>query len=450
MANTFSDISNWLSGDQLNEGQNALKTSASIVGNTAIPDLTTLIPQLRMQVESGKITPAQAQAAIQEASAYNNINVNPQTVEDQLAAENQLKQVATQGGMTAIDKAQLNDIQQQLANQNSAQQQAIQTAAAQQGLGTAGSTLAQKMLASQGNSTAQANAGANIAANAQARALQAMQNYGSAANAINNQQYTQQKNAADATNAINQFNAQNRQAANIQYGANQQASNTANVNNQNTINANNTGIANVQARMPYEAAQSNFTNTLNRNTATSNALNKQGTALLDQGNKQAGTTANTIAGVYNSIPNGTIPGILDKVGTVAGAVGSGAGDVLSNIGSGISDAASAIGNGASDLWSSVSDWFSDENLKEDIKPGDDDIEAMMEKLTGKKFKYKSGTVPDDGGKEHLGVMAQDAEKAGLTTRDTPDGKKIVDDGQMKGAMLAALGNLHQRVNQLEK
>jgi hypothetical protein len=450
MANTFSDISNWLSGDQLNEGQNALRTSASIVGNTAVPDLAQLIPQLKLQVESGKITPAQAQAAIQEASAYSNINVNPQTVEDQLAAVNQLKQVATQGGMTAIDKAQLNDIQQQLANQNAAQQQAIQTAAAQQGLGTAGSTLAQKMLASQGNSTAQANAGANIAANAQARALQAMQQYGSAASAINNQQYAQQKNAADAANAINQFNAQNRQAANIQYAANQQAANTANVNNQNTINANNTGIANVQARMPYEAAQSNFTNTMNRNVATSNALNKQGTAMLDQGNKQANTTANTIAGVYNSIPNGTIPSIINGVGSAASAVGSGAGDVLSSIGSGISDAASAVGDGLSNAWDTVSSWFSDEELKTGIKPADEDVEAMMEKLTGKKWKYKSDTAQADGGKEHISPMAQDIEKAGLPVMDTPQGKLVIDNDDTKGAVLAALGNLHQRVKQLEK
>lgn len=439
MPNVFSSINDWLSGGNLGDATNALNASANIVGGTQVPDLATLIPQLKLQVESGKITPAQAQAAIQEASAYSNINVNPQTVEDQQAAINQLKQVATQGGMTAIDKAQLNDIQQQLANQNSAQQQAIQTAAAQQGLGTAGSTLAQKMLASQGNSTAQANAGANIAANAQQRALQAMQNYGSAAGNLNTQQYTQQKNAADATNAINQFNAQNRQAANIQYGANQQAANTANVNNQNTINANNTGIANVQARMPYEAAQSNFTNNLNRNVATSNALNKQGTALLDQGNKNATTNSGLIGDAVNFAGSPTGKNLLDT-----------AGNIISTVGSGVGDALSGIGHAASDLWSGVTDWLSDENVKENIQPGDDDVEAMMEKLTGKKFKYKADSAGADGGKEHIGVMAQDAERAGLTTHDTPQGKKIVDDAELKGATLAALGNLHQRISKLEK
>jgi hypothetical protein len=47
-------------------------------------------------------------------------------------------------------------------------------------------------------------------------------------------------------------------------------------------------------------------------------------------------------------------------------------------------------------------------------------------------------------------MAQDAEKAGLNTKDTPFGKMIANDGDLKGFQLAALGNLQNRVKELEK
>jgi hypothetical protein len=361
------------------------------------------------------MTPAQAEAAIQEASAYNNISTNPELTSDALQSLNQQKQVATQGGMTAIDRAQLNDIQQQLGNQNAAQQQAIDTAAAQQGMSTAGSRLAQKMLASQGNSTAAANAGSSVAANAQARALQAMQNYGTQAQSLQNQQYNQQAQAAQAQNAINQFNAQNRQSTGLMNMNAANQANALNFNTANTIGAKNTDIANQQAQMPYNAAQANFSNAMNRNIATSNALNKQGTALMDQGNKQSATNT----------------GYLTELAKNAPAIYNG-----------IKDNAPAI-------WDTVSGWFSDERLKEDVKPADDSIETMMENLTGKKFKYSKASGMDDG-KEHVSPMAQDIEKAGLPVQNTERGKLVIDNDDTKGAVLAALGNLHRRVSDLER
>jgi hypothetical protein len=320
-------------------------------------------------------------------------------MQDARQSLDQQKQVATQGGMTAIDKAQLNDIQQQLANQNSAQQGAIQSQAAQQGLSNSGSKLAQQMLASQGNSTAAANQGASVAANAQARALQAMQNYGTQAGNLQQQQFNQGATTANAQNAINQFNAANRQATNLQNAAAQQQANSANFNMANTIGAKNTDIANQQAQLPTAAAQANFTNNLNRNTAAANALNAVGTNMVNQGNKQAGQTADTI-------------------GTIAKVGGS--------------------------LWDAYNSYYSDERLKKDIKPADNDVETMMENLVGKKFKYKEGDQA-----EHISPMAQDIEKAGLPVLDTPKGKLVIDNDDTKGAVLAALGNLHARIKKLE-
>jgi hypothetical protein len=424
MASVFNDISNFLSGGDLGAGTAALNASAQILGNTALPDLNTLIPQLQKQVQDGTMTAAQAAAALQQASALNGIQTSPELAQAQLNSVDQLEQVATNGGLTPADKAQLLQIQQQVGNQNAAQQQAIDTAAAQQGLSNSGTRLASKMLASQGNATGAMNAGSTVAANAQNRALQAMQQYGNMAQSQQGQQYNQAAKTAESQNAINQFNAANQQQTNQQNALNQQQANLTNFNMGNQIAGTNTGIANQQAMMPYNAAQTNYSNTLNRNIGTSNALNKQGTALIDQGNKQA--TTNT--GLMNAA--GTA--IVQNAPAIASAIGS---------------AASTVGG-----WgSAAADWLgslSDERQKENIKPADDDIEAMMEKLTGKKFKYKASSGCDDG-KEHISPMAQDVEKAGLPVANSDRGKVILNNDQSQGAILAALGNLHRRISSLE-
>lgn len=397
MANVFSDLTNWLSGGSTGAGLDAYQKAAALIGSTETPDLSTLIPQLQLQVQQGTMTPAEAQAALINSNAYNSISTDPQLMQDALSSLNQQKEVATNGGLTPADLAQLAEIQAQLANQNSAQQQAIQTDLAQKGLGNSGSAMAQRMLASQGNSNAAALQGSQVAANAQARALQAMQNYGAQAQNLQQQQFNQAAQSAAAQNAINQFNAANRQQTALQNVTNQQQANLANYNMANSINANNTAIKNQQAMLPMQAAQQNFTNNLNRNTQTGTALTNQGQAQLNQGNKQASTSGNWLS-------------------TVGSAVGH------------------------------IINWFSDERLKEDIRPADAEIEDMMEKLVGKKFKYK-GTTED-----HVSPMAQEMEKSPLlasSIHDTPAGKKVVPDAQMQAAILAALGDLHKRISKME-
>lgn len=412
MASLFNGINDYLSGGSLDKGLDAFQQAANIVGGTEVPDLSTLIPQLQKQVQQGTMTAAQAQAAIQQATAMNNVATDPQYKQSQDATLARLQQLATQGGLSDIDKAQLLDIQNQIASKNKAQRDATLAQFAQKGQGGQGAEMQAQLLAEQGNANAGATAGATVAANAQQRALQALQNTGQLSTQLQTNDFEQQAAKAKAQDAINAFNAQTKQQAGLINAANEQEANKTNFTTANTIAGTNTGIENQQRQMPAQAAQANFTNTLNRNTATGNALNKQGTALLDQGNKSAATNAGYVAAAAPAV-------------------------------------ASAVSTYGPGIWDTVSGWFSDERMKEDIQPAANDIEAMMEKLVGKRFKYRDDTAGADGGKTHIGPMAQDAERAGLTVEDTPEGKKIVDDADMKMKILAGLGNLHQRIAQLE-
>ena len=400
MSNIFGNITDYLTNGNSGASQNSAGGAAGVIANTQSPDLTALIPQLQLQVQQGKMTPAEYQAALQNPSAYLNIQTNPNNMSAAEGALSQEQGIATQGGMTAIDKAQLNDIQQQVANQNAAQSKAIQDQAQQQGLANGGTALAARQIAAQGTANSAANAGATVASNAQARALQALQGVGTLGTQLNAQDFAQQAQKAAAQDQINNFNATAKNQALQTNTANQQAANANNFSTANNIAGTNTGITNQNLMMPLQTAQQQFTNNLGQNTATSSAMLGAAKQQADNAKSQASSTS----------------GLLST---------------------------------AADLAPAALSFFSDEKMKEGVKDGSDDVEQMMEHLTGKKFKYKKGTAADDGGQQHVGVMAQEVKQAGLPTMQTPAGMKVQDNDTMKGAMLAALGNLHQRVKKME-
>lgn len=96
---------------------------------------------------------------------------------------------------------------------------------------------------------------------------------------------------------------------------------------------------------------------------------------------------------------------------------------------------------------------SDERLKEvGGKATDADLQEFLEAAKAHWYQYREGTPDADGGKTHVGPMAQDLEKTkvGRTMVDRrPDGMRQVDLWDSYGAMLASLGSLNERLGKLE-
>ena len=124
-----------------------------------------------------------------------------------LAALQQMQGVATQGGMTAIDKSRLQQIQDQTATQARGAREAIAENAAQRGIGGSGFELAQSMLGQQAASDSAARQAVDVNSAAQQRALQAMQQTGQLGGQINAQDMAK----ANALDAIKEFNTGVRQ-----------------------------------------------------------------------------------------------------------------------------------------------------------------------------------------------------------------------------------------------
>ena len=155
----------------------------------------------------------QSEASSQGPSNYGNISVNPQYTQaqaDQMAA---LSNLAKNGGANAQTTANLNQIQQGANANANAQRGAIMQNAQMRGQGGGGQSLLAQLNATQ-NAQNQANSqGLQVAANNQQTALAAGQGAAGIGANLQNQAWGEQSQAAQAQNAIDQFNAANRTQA---------------------------------------------------------------------------------------------------------------------------------------------------------------------------------------------------------------------------------------------
>lgn len=109
--------------------------------------------------------------------------------------------------------------------------------------------------------------------------------------------------------------------------------------------------------------------------------------------------------------------------------------------SGLWSAVGSVAGGALARWS-------DRELKEDVKPASAEkaLQAVVDTPVAM-WRYKDGSQASDGGREHIGPMAQDLQK---TAGDAvaPGGKQI-DIGDATGLVMAAIQGLNNKVKRLE-
>ena len=184
----------------------------------------------------GKIAEAEAQlksglANIKDQqvgpSAMRDIQDDPATRDAQMRALQQISQVASQGGMTATDKAQLNDIEDASNANEQGNRQAVLQSMMARGAGGSGMDLAAQLSNEQGSANQASRQGLNVASMAQQRALAAMSQMGALGGSVRGQDFNQASAKAQATDAINQFNSN--QAMRAQESRTAQGNNIANV-----------------------------------------------------------------------------------------------------------------------------------------------------------------------------------------------------------------------------
>jgi hypothetical protein len=315
----FGGVSSFLQGGKDKQAEEALNRALETMSRVKEPTLQELsLPELQMYVQAGILTPAQAQAYVQESNAYNE-QVIPQTgTQAMVEALNQLSGIADAGPEgTAQHRSQVaktvGDMNRAVAGQRGAIEQdmaakgtptrMIQAALSNQYMGQDAQQAYQNSLQSQ--------------AQAEQMALQALSGKANVGQALQGQQNTQANTVAQAQNAMQQFNAANQQQASQ---LNAQMRQQAGIQNQNA--AQDTANRNTQtknARTAYNTGQNQqvFDNAMRKAGGVSDIYGKQAANYTDQGQKSAAVASSMIGSAASMGAGGA--------GGAAGAAGAGGG-----------------------------------------------------------------------------------------------------------------------------
>lgn len=261
------------------------------------PELSDLQIQLDKYVQAGTITPQEAEVAMLGSNAFNDVVTDPSYVGAQKQALQQMQQIATEGGMTAIDKAQLNDITNELNQRNRSHNEATMEQARQRGMGGSDITTVNQLINEQANADRAANQGLGVAAQAQARALAAMQAAGQQGGALEAQSYGEQAEKAKAANAIDLFNKQALNQTNLYNTDNANKAQAANLANAQSISNANTGTANANKEYNAQQVQQQFNDAMAKAQGVAGTYNAWANDAQEQAARETGADMGLTSGL---------------------------------------------------------------------------------------------------------------------------------------------------------
>lgn len=303
------------------EAQEKVQAAVDKLNALTPPNLLSYITPYQQQVIQGTLTPEEAVFQMQKDTELAGIQVPQDLLNAQARALTQIQQIADEGGLTAIDRAQLNEIQTTQANRSKAEQDAIIQDAQQRGVAGAGTEMAARLISQQQGANRAAASGLQVAADAQARRTAAITQAAQMASGQRDQSMNEQTRVAEAQDAINKFNTSFQNSTNA---ANVAARNEAAAQNlaakQQVANFN-AQQAQLEAAARAAAAQQQWQNTFNQATNSANVT----AGLAGQANtanaaaQQLASQQAQQAAAQNAA---AIQGVTSGIGQLVGAYGT--------------------------------------------------------------------------------------------------------------------------------
>ncbi len=381
---------------------------------------------LEMLQSQGVLTPELEQEILSKPTKFEEVSTDPLLREAQMNALKSLQEVG-QVGLTAEDRAQVNQLRREVNREEQAKQAQILQSMAQRGAAGSGMELAARLSSAQASADRAAQESDRLAANALQRQLQAVAQSGQLGGSIRGQDFGEQAQKASAIDAINLFNTQTQQGVQTRNIGSKNEAQLRNLQEKQRISDTNVGLRNQQEQHNKALYQQRFQNEIAKAQGIASPLQAQSQAFA---NRAQGT-----ADFYSGIGKGVDQGIM------AAATGGASLGIPQGGGSG---GGSGGRSGGGSPWSLFDG--SDERIKENVKKVD--TKELLDKLSAVAYNYKK----DPAKEKKVGIMAQDLEKSEL-------GKTLVveDENGIKGynkdkalsAALAALADLNKRLNKLE-
>ena len=251
--------------NQLRQGdqdlQNNYDTNIKNLYGIDIPDIPIEDQKLYLQqlASTGNFSPQMLQALAMAPSEMQNVQADQSDIQAQANALKQLQDVSTQG-MTQADAAAMRQTNRQASSDDIARRKAILNDMAMRGTLGSGAELAAQLDSVQKAQDQEAQQNDKMLQQMQANRLAAIAQTGQLSGQARSQDFGEKSARAQAADAINQFNTQNKQ----------------NINNQNVGNQNNAQLYNLQ----------NNQNIANQNVALNNYQQQYNKQLLNQNAQQ--------------------------------------------------------------------------------------------------------------------------------------------------------------------
>lgn len=241
---------------------NSLGQAQAMFDNIALPDIEAQKIKLEELVLQGVLTPEEAQTVLQQNTGLSEIATDPRLRAAQMGALSSLQEIGDNKGLTATDRAKLQQMSDDVGTAERGSREAILANARARGIGGSGLELASLLQGQQGAAQRRSQEGLNIAAMAEQRALDALMQAGQLGGQVRGQDFSEAARVAEAQDAINRFNAANKQSV---LNQNIQARNQAqqyNLGERQRVSDSNVALRN-QAQMHNKGlAQQQFQNQL--------------------------------------------------------------------------------------------------------------------------------------------------------------------------------------------
>lgn len=315
VASLAGGILNYFSNMDAQERADALRDKALQEYLTInIPDQKSKELALSRFISQGTLAPEMEEAINQAPSEFQKVIADSGQKRSQLRALQSLEDLGYKGGLNLSDKAIYQDMLSKQQSQDRGARDAITSEMAQRGTGGSGFDLQARLAAQQASGDQASRNSLNIAAQAQQRALQAIQGAGDLATKYRSQDVNEQQSKAQAQDAINKFNAANMQ----------------------DVFSRNIGMKNRAQEMNLNAKQG----LADKNVGLFNQEAMYNTPLAEQDAQKNFQNQMQLAGAKSGIYSGQAQ--------AAGQTGQMQGNAWSNLGQGISGTASAVAKSTSD------------------------------------------------------------------------------------------------------
>jgi hypothetical protein len=387
---------------------------------------------------TGKFTPELFEAALLDKTLLEDIERDPQLVRDQLKIIETKKRRIEEGGLTAQERAEMDQILRETERQNRAQQETIGARLRERGA-AGGPVEAIMRLRGQAQAadTASEQAFKTAALGATSR-LQEEATLSDMLTRMSKEDFATKEARARAQAERERLNVGLRNQANI---ANVQARNLAQqqaLANQQRIAEQNVALRNMAMQQNIAARQQALENQMIKSKLLSAAAGTQAAALEQEAARKAAA---------QSAKWGAIGSIADAA--IGKGVQAGSAIASGNFVPYLKDVFDVKDYSMSAKSTSPEVVASDKNLKKEVKQSKKYVDEMLEKLKPYTFKYKNSKY---GEGDRVGIMAQDLERSKMgkmLVKNTPEGKAI-DVKNAIGAVMASQARIMEKLKKLEE